>query len=310
MRVVFFGTSSFACPALEALTAHHDVCLVITQPDRPRGRHHNTCTPCATSSQAAKHGLPTVCPERINEPDAIKRLRAANADVFVVAAYGQLLHRSVFAIPSHGTINIHASLLPAYRGAAPVHWAIIHGETETGITTFFINEGMDTGEMLVQQSLTIDPDETAGALEKRLAVLGSRVILDTLAGIENGTVAPVAQPADGVSLAPRLTRDVCRLDWTQSAQDIHNRVRGTAPRPGAWTVLGDERIKIHESALTEIAVGVHAPGDIVLRETGRLLVACRDELVEIRAIQREGRGRVDGKAFLNGLRGSATFASS
>jgi len=309
MRVVFFGTSSFACPALKALTNHHDVCLVVTQPERPKGRHHRASAPCPTSVQAAQQDLATTCPERVNQPDTIARLKATRADVFVVAAYGQMLRHSVFGIPPLGTINIHASLLPAYRGAAPVHWALIRGETETGVTTFVIDEGMDTGQVLQQQRIGIDPDETAGELERRLATLGGQVILDTLSGLESRTLVPAPQPAEGVSLAPRLTRDTGRLDWRQPARNVHNLVRGTTPRPGAWTVLADEPIKIHATSRTGLSAGAREPGSAVLRETGRLLVACQDELLEVREIQRAGRSRVDGNAFLNGLRGEVVFSS-
>lgn len=307
MRIVFLGTGSFACPALKAMADAHDVALVVTQPDRPAGRGGGLREPPA-KELATRLGLPILQPERVKADDAVEAIRAASPDVAVVAAYGQILKERVFAIPSLGTINIHASLLPAYRGAAPVHWAIVRGETETGVTTFFIDAGMDTGDMLLQRGLDIGPDETAGALERRLAEVGASLILDTLDGVDAGTLSATPQPDEGVSLAPMLRREDGRVDWTKSAAEIHNLIRGTNPWPGAWTKLGEERVKVHASARTGIGRGSAEPGEIALGETGRLLVGTGGELIELLEVQREGRPRIDGKAFLNGLRGAARFA--
>jgi len=200
MNVVFIGTSTFACPALLAVAEQHHVHLVITQPDRPVGRHA-TLTPPPVKLEAERLDCEVFQPERINRDEAVARLAEVSADAFVVAAYGQLLRPAVFDLPRLGTINIHASLLPAYRGAAPVHWAIIRGETATGISTFLIDKGMDTGEMLLARSLGIGPDETTGELEPRLAALGATVILETLSGLESGEISPSPQPKEGVSLA-------------------------------------------------------------------------------------------------------------
>jgi len=307
VRIVFLGTGSFACPALKAMADAHDVALVVTQPDRPAGRGGGLREPPA-KELATRLGLPILQPERVKADDAVEAIRAASPDVAVVAAYGQILKERVFAIPSLGTINIHASLLPAYRGAAPVHWAIVRGETETGVTTFFIDAGMDTGDMLLQRGLDIGPDETAGALERRLAEVGASLILDTLDGVDAGTLSATPQPDEGVSLAPMLRREDGRVDWTKSAAEIHNLIRGTNPWPGAWTKLGEERVKVHASARTGIGRGSAEPGEIALGETGRLLVGTGGELIELLEVQREGRPRIDGKAFLNGLRGAARFA--
>lgn len=252
-------------------------------------------------------GLPTEQPERINTEPVIDRVRAASPDVIVVAAYGQMLKPNLFGIPPNGTINIHASLLPAYRGAAPVQWALVRGERTTGITTFLIDRGMDTGDLLLLRDLEIGPDETAGELGTRLAELGAAVLLETLDGISSGTIVPRPQPADGVTFAPMLTRDDGRIDWSASASDVHNLIRGTSPWPGAWTILRQERIKVHRSVRTGVLKGSVEPGEIALPETGRLLVGCSDELIELVGLQREGRPRVDGDAFLNGLRSARRF---
>lgn len=306
MRLVFAGTSEFASPALVALADRHEIPVVVTQPDRPVGRHADL-RPSPVKQEALRLGLPVFQPVRINADDSIDRLRTAAPEIVVVAAYGQLLKADVFTLASLGTVNIHASLLPAYRGAAPVHWAIIRGETTTGITTFLIDAGMDTGDLLLQRSIDIAPNETAGELERRLARLGAAVIVDTLDGVRDGSLAPRAQSEDGVSIAPRLSREDGRIDWGLPAQHIHNLVRGTSPWPGAWTVLEGERVKVHRASMTEIEPGPIAPGEIGLRRTDRLLVGTGDRLLEIHEIQREGRPRIDGGDFVHGLRGSASF---
>jgi methionyl-tRNA formyltransferase len=252
-------------------------------------------------------GLEIAQPENVNAEDAIDRIRASSPEVIVVAAYGQILRPSLFTLADRGAINIHASILPALRGAAPVHWAIIRGEETTGITTFLIDRGMDTGELLCQETLPIGPDETEGELEDRLADLGADVIMQTLETLEAGMLHPKPQPEEGISLAPPLAHDDARIDWEKSAMAVHNLVRGTNPRPGAWAMLGEERIRIHRSARTGILRGSLRSGEIALAETGRLLVGCGDELIQLLEVQREGRSRVDGSSFLNGLRGDGRF---
>jgi methionyl-tRNA formyltransferase len=306
MRLVFLGTSAFACPALCALAETHDVALVITQPDRPAGRKRRLCPP-AIKVAASKLGLKVAQPERINNPDGLDLLENAAPDAIVVASYGQLLRKAVFALPPLGTINIHASLLPRYRGAAPINWAIINGEQETGITTFLIDKGMDTGKVLMKETLAIGKDETAGELHDRLATLGAKVIIETLSGIEDKALVPTVQNEDGASLAPKFCREDGKIDWTQTAQEIHDRVRGMNPYPGAFTLLGKETVKIHRTLVTGIGRGDVQPGEIALKETGRLLVGTGENLIEIMEVQRECRPRVSGQDFLNGLRGEMRF---
>jgi methionyl-tRNA formyltransferase len=302
VRLVFLGTSSFACPALATLFEHNEVQLVVTQPDRPADRHARLRPP-PVKELAQQIGVPVFQPERINTQEALTKLRAARPDVIIVAAYGQLLKPQVFTIPPHGAINIHASLLPAYRGAAPVNWAILQGQSVTGITTFRIERGMDTGDILLQRRLSIDPNETAGELEARLAKLGAEAILATLYALSEGSLTPIPQPENDVSHAPRLSREHGHVDWTRSALSVHNLVRGTNPWPGAWTQLSGERIKIHRTAQTGVESGAITPGAIALQQTNRLLVGCGDQLLEILTIQRQGRPQTSGPAFLNGLRG-------
>ena len=306
MRVAFLGTSTFACPALEAVARAHEVALVVTQPDRRAGRQ-GELKPPPIKALAENLGIPIAQPAKINTEDAIAQLAESSPDVTVVAAYGQILRPKVFEIPPMGTINIHASILPAYRGAAPVRWAIVRGETVTGVTTFFIDAGMDTGDMLLKRELEIGPDETAGELENRLAELGAETILETLSGLSAGTLKATPQPDEGITYAPILTRDDGRVDWSKSAREVHNHVRGMAPWPGAWTELSGKRVKLLRSARTEVAAGRIEPGALAAPESGRLLIGCADELLEILDIQREGRPRTDGRSFLNGLQRDARF---
>ena len=301
MRVVFLGTGEFARPALSRLADRHRVDLVVTQPDRPAGRHAEPCPP-PVKELAWSLGLSLLQPERANAPDAVDRIRSVDPDILVVAAYGQLLKPEVLGSARRGAVNIHASLLPAYRGAAPIQWAILRGERITGVTTFQLDRGMDTGPLLLQRSLEIDPNETAGDLERRIATLGADLILETLDGLERGTIVPRPQPESGASLAPRLSRDDGRVDWTKTAAEIHNLVRGTSPWPGAWTLLRGERIKLLRTARTEVGVGSVETGAVGPRESRQLLVGCADELLEVLEIQREGRPPTSGREFLNGLR--------
>ncbi len=306
MKIAFFGTSAFACPALRAIHESIGIELVVTQPDRPAGRHAEL-RPSPVKCMALELGLPLFQPKSINQPESLERLRACTPDAIVVASYGQLLKEPVFSLPPLGTVNIHASLLPAYRGAAPVHWAIINGETVTGISTFFIERGLDTGDLLMLEALNIREDETTCELEGRLADLGARVILQTLRGLGDGTLQATPQPDDGVSHAPSLTREDGHIDWTRPAHAIHDLVRGTQPWPGAWTELDGQRIKIHATRKTGLASGAIQPGEIGVPETNRLFVGSGDELLEILELQRECKPRTSGPDFLHGLHGSTRF---
>ncbi len=306
MKLAFFGTSEFACPALRAVDDTYGIKLVVTQPDRPAGRHARL-HPSPVKQVALKRDLPLIQPNNINNPEAVQQLADLSLDVIVVASYGQLLKSAVFDLPKLGTINIHASLLPSYRGAAPVNWAIMHGEKGSGISTFFIEKGLDTGDILMMASLDIGPNETAAELEDRLADLGTDVILKTLDGLANGSLQATPQSQHGISLAPSLTREHGHIDWNQPATQIHNLVRGTIPWPGAWTQLGTHRVKIHRTRLTDLASGILGPGGIGPSETNRLLVGTEDQLLEILELQRAGKSNISGKDFLHGLRLPASF---
>lgn len=248
MRIVFMGTPEFAVPSLEALLkTGHQVVGVVTQPDRPKGRGHALAPP-PIKEVAQRAGIPVVQPVKIRTPDFLERLTAWAPDLIAVAAFGRILHAPILTLPPSGCVNVHGSLLPKYRGAAPVQWAVINGETETGITTMLMDEGMDTGPMLLQERLSIRPDDTAGTLAPRLAELGGRLLVDTIARLEAGTLTPRPQDSSQATLAPLLKKEDGAMDWTMTAVALANRIRGLSPWPGAYTFLGHDRWNIWKVA--------------------------------------------------------------
>jgi len=308
MKVVFLGTSQFACPSLEAIAGRsgHEIALVVTQPDRPAGRGHRLCAP-PVKELAQLFDLPVCQPDRVNAKDTVARVAATRLDVLVVAAFGQLLRPPLLSAAPAGAFNLHGSLLPSLRGAAPVNWAIIRGASRTGVTTFLLDEGMDTGDVLLMAQTPIGPDETAGELEERLAEMGARLVLETLDGLSQGSLTGTPQRHADATLAPKLAREDGCIDWERPAETIHNRVRGTNPRPGAYSTLGGERVKIHRSRRTGIGRGALRPGTVALGETGRFLVATADELLELVEVQRPCRHVTSGSECLRGLRGEQCF---
>jgi methionyl-tRNA formyltransferase len=245
MRLVFLGTPAFAVPTLESLVAAgYDVLSVVTQPDRPSGRGRRLAA-SPVKEAALRLGLPVYQPERIRRPDAVAVLAGLRPDIMVVVGYGQILPQTVLDIPPHGIINVHASLLPEYRGAAPVQWAIANGATRTGVTTMRIDAGLDTGDMLLKAETEIGPEETALELGARLAAMGAALLIETLERIE--TIAPHKQDAAQATYAPLLKKENGLIDWRQPAQAIHNRVRGFQPWPGAYTRFRGQQLHIWKS---------------------------------------------------------------
>ncbi len=297
MRVAFAGTGAFGAPALRRLAATYGVLLVITQPDRPAGRGLKL-TPPPTKEVAEELGIPVIQPRSINTPAVLDELRSLSLDFLVVASFGQFLREPVLTLPKHGCVNIHASLLPAYRGAAPVAWAIIRGERETGVTTFVLDEGMDTGPLLLQRSVPIGPDETAGELERRLAEVGADLIVATLEGMANGAVVPRPQPEEG-TLAPKLHKEDGRIRWEGEARRIHDLVRGTNPWPGAHTTLRDRLVKVHRTRVVS-EEPVDLPPGAILPRRDRLLVATGMGVLEIIELQPAGYRSISGPEFVCG----------
>jgi len=297
VRVVFLGTPQFAVPTLEALiAAGHEVAAVYTQPDRPKGRGQETAA-SPVKECALRHGLAVRQPERIRRPEVVEELRGWGAEIYIVVGYGQIIPQAIIDIPPRGILNVHASLLPKYRGAAPIQWAIARGERVTGVTIMQIDAGLDTGPMLAKVITTIGEEETALELGPRLAEMGARLLVETVAG----NPAPVAQNNDEATLAPILKREDGLIDWTQPAETIHNRARGFLPWPGAWTWFRKQRFNIWRCREADV---VHpAKGGIPFSVPKHLFVTCGEgSALELLEVQVEGRKRVTGADFLNGVR--------
>jgi len=302
MRIVYMGTPPFAVPPLHSLiSAGHELVGVITRIDKPAGRG-KVLTPPAVKVAAGQAGVPVFQPKRVREPESIAEIRAMGPEVIVVAAYGQILPRELLVLPKYGCVNIHASLLPAYRGAAPINWAIINGETRTGITIMQMDEGMDTGAVLTQESIPIGPRDTTGTLTGKLSQIGSRLIVDTLSRIESGGLTAVPQDNSKASMAPLLKKDAGLIDWTMSAREIHNRVRGLSPWPGAFSFLDGAMVKVLE---TEVVPGSIDPGTLASQGKDSLAVGTGKELLRIVSLQPEGKRPMTAAEFLRGHRGAA-----
>jgi methionyl-tRNA formyltransferase len=301
MRIVFMGTPEFAVPSLEALLRADDqVVGVVSQPDRPKGRGQQLVAP-PVKLVAARAGIPVLQPLKIRTPEFLQALSDWKPDLIAVAAYGRILHTPILRLPPMGCVNVHGSLLPKYRGAAPVQWAVINGETETGITTMLMDEGMDTGPMLLQEKLDILPDDTAGTLAPRLAELGGRLLVDTITQLKAGTLMPKKQDDAQVTMAPLLKKEDGLIDWTMGATSLANRVRGLSPWPGAYTFLGDERWNIWKAVSTREAT-TDTPGTIVTVNKHSILVATGEGLLDIREIQTANSKRMSVSQFLAGHR--------
>lgn len=297
MRVVYMGTPEFAVPPLSALIeAGHEIAGVYTQPDRPKGRGHRLVAP-PVKDLALKAGLEVYQPEGFRDPTAVETLRALEPEVIVVAAYGRLLPQSVLDIPRYGCVNIHASLLPRLRGAAPIQWAILRGDTLTGVTTMQMAAGLDTGDILLSKSTAIDPQEDAAELYNRLSRMGADLILPTLEGLRAQSIQPVKQENELSTYAPMLDKSLSPIDWSRPAQALHNQVRGLQPWPVASTIWDGRTLKIHRSKICD---GHAAPGEAMVRES-RLFVGCGDgRLLELCEVQLEGSRRMSAGELLRG----------
>jgi methionyl-tRNA formyltransferase len=299
MRLIFCGTPQFAIPTLqELLAAGHAIELVVTQPDRVRGRDHDPAPP-PVKLLAGEAGLPVVQPEKIkNNPDFRSRLEAIGPDAIIVVAYGRIIPEWMLNLPRWGNLNLHASLLPKYRGAAPIQWAVAQGETVTGATTMRIDQGLDTGDILLQRELPIDPDQTAEQLFPLLAGSGAALMLETLAGLEAGTVQAAPQDNARASLAPILEREDALVDFTQSAAQIYNRWRGFQPWPGAYTFFRGKKLTLHR--LVPAGSTQRSPGEVSVEQDRMFVAAGATTRLELLEIQLEGKKRMPVADFLRG----------
>ena len=297
MRLVFLGTPAFAVPTLERMVeAGHQVLAVVTQPDRPRGRGQHPSPP-PVKEAAARMGLAVWQPERVRLPEAVEFLRFQKAEAMVVVGYGQIIPQTVIDLAPLGIVNVHASLLPKYRGAGPVQWAILNGETRTGVTTMRIDAGLDTGDMLLKTSTEIGPDENAVELGARLAAMGANLLVETLAGLAAGSIVPQRQDSSQATYARLLKKEDGIVDWSQSAQSIHNRVRGLQPWPGAYTTFRGQTLHVWKSRLVPDS-SLPCPGRISAVKP--LMVSCGSGALELLEVQLEGRKRISAADFANG----------
>ena len=304
MRLIFLGTPVFAVPTLErVVAAGHQVVAVVTQPDRPRGRGQHAAAP-PVKEAALRLGLPVYQPERVRRPEALEYLRALAVDTMVVVGYGQIIPQSAIDLAPLGILNVHGSLLPKYRGAGPIQWAILNGETRTGVTTMRIDAGLDTGDMLLKADTEISPDEDAVALGRRLSLLGADLLVQTLTGLAAGSIAPEKQDPAQATYAPLLRKEDGLIDWSQPAARIHNRVRGLQPWPGAYTKFRGQSLHIWRSKLgaggQNTGAGGQGPGQFLSLRP--LVAACGEGRLELVEVQLEGRKRISAADFANGQR--------
>jgi methionyl-tRNA formyltransferase len=291
------GTPDFAVPSLETLIQNgYPVAAVVTAPDKPRGRGQEL-SPTPVKNIALLHGIPLFQPASLTDPAFVESLRTLNPDLIVVVAF-RILPKEVFTIPRLGSFNLHASLLPRYRGAAPINWAIINGETRTGVTTFFLEEKVDTGNMLLQSEIPISPEEDAGSLHDRLAALGAKAVLDTVKLIESGTANPTRQDNAAATPAPKIFKEDCHIRWNTPAAYIRNFIRGLSPHPAAYSMLSGKVLKIYRARL----IGGRAsgqPGELIASASS-LHVSTADGLLALDDLQLEGRKRMTVEEFLRG----------
>ena len=294
MNVVFMGTPDFAVPSLKAIAQHHNVLAVFTQPDKPVGRKM-VLTPPDVKVCAQELSIPVYQPVKLREGDNDKIIRELNPDVIVVVAYGQILPENILNIPKYGCINVHGSLLPKYRGAAPIQWSVLNGDTVTGVTTMYMEKGLDTGDILLKEEYEIGINETAGEVFDKLAMLGGELIIKTLEYAQKGMLRPVKQDDSLSSYAKMLDKSMCKIDFSKTNKEVHNKVRGLCPWPVASTVFNGKVLKIFETCLAD---GKGKPGEVI--STNPLTVACGEGAVVVNSVQLQGKKRMDSNAFLQG----------
>lgn len=305
-RIVFMGTPEFASASLLALVKGGvEVAAVVTAPDRPAGRGLKLKT-SAVKDQALTLGIPVLQPEKLRDPEFLSALDATGASLYVVVAF-RMLPELVWSRPKHGTINLHASLLPDYRGAAPINWAVINGEQRTGLTTFFIRQQIDTGDIIAQEELSVGPDETAGELHDRMMHAGGALITRTALDIFNGKAARLPQEQSthaSLHEAPKLNAETCRIDWARDVQHVHDHIRGLSPFPGAWSQLIIDELPPQHFKVLRSRVAYRSadggPGTVIARD-GQLLIRCASGAIEALEVQPEGKRRMDASAFLRGF---------
>ena len=299
MRIVFMGTPDFAVPTLTALVeGGHEVIAAVTQPDKPKGRGKSVLmTP--VKEKAIEYQIPVYQPVKVRDPEFVDLLKVMAPDAIVVVAFGQILPKVILDLPKYGCVNVHASLLPKYRGAAPIQWAVIDGEKESGVTTMMMDVGLDTGDMLEQKAIPLDEKETGGSLFDKLSALGGSMILSTLKGLEDGTITRTPQGESETSYAKMLTKEMGHIDWTKDAASIERLVRGLNPWPSAYTSYAGKTMKIWAADVADLP-GERTPGKIHVTKN-QLFVETGDGVLDVKELQLEGKNRMDTASFLRGF---------
>ena len=297
MRIVFMGTPDFAVPSLQALIdAGHEICAVFTQPDKPKGRGY-AMVPPPVKELALRYELPVYQPRSMKKGPALEIIRSLAPDVIVVVAFGKLLPPSILSVPRLGCVNVHGSLLPKYRGAAPIQWAVLNGDKVTGVTTMLMNEGLDTGDILDTRTMEIGENETSGELFDRLMLLGAQLLPETLVRLENGTAVPKPQGEEGACYAPMLDKSMAGLDWNRPAAELHNLVRGLNPWPVAAMAFEGKRMKVFDVSVLPLQ---GTPGEAFVGPEHSFCVYCGKDALRLNTVQPENKKHMSGAAFLLG----------
>lgn len=301
MKVIFMGTPDFSVGTFNALLeAGHEVVLAVTQPDKPKGRGNTMQFP-PVKETALLHGIEVYQPRKIREPECIAYLENYQADIIVVVAFGQILPKEILEMPKYGCVNVHASLLPKYRGAAPIQWAVINGEKVTGVTTMRMDEGLDTGDMIMKEEVALTPEETGGSLFDRLAGTGAQLCLRTLEAIENGTATYTPQDPGAATHTAMIKKQLGEIDWNKSAPELERLIRGLNPWPSAYTYLNGKTLKIWKAAVSgQLRDGTQEPGRVAEVKKDRLAVQTGQGMLELLEVQLEGKKRMTIDAFLRG----------
>lgn len=300
MKIVYMGTPDFAVAALVALIDNgHDVEAVITQPDKAKGRS-KALVPTPVKEKAMEYNIPVYQPEKVRDDETVNMLKKLAPDAIVVAAYGQILPESILNIPKYGCINIHASLLPKYRGAAPIEWSIINGETETGVTTMYMEKGLDTGDMIEKTVVPIEPDDTGSSLHDKLAAAGAKLIISTLDALQQGTATRTKQDDSLSCYASMLTKELGNVDFSKSASEIERLIRGLIPWPCAYTKIEGKNVKLYKAQLRQMDVSSYKAGEVIEITKKSFTIACGRDALTIKNLQPEGKKPMDAASYLNG----------
>lgn len=298
MKIVFMGTPEFAVPSLETLIQHHEVIGVVSQPDRPKGRGKKL-VPTPVKACALAHQIPVFQPDSVKEASFQEMLRSLRPDLIAVVAFGQILPVDILNIPPYGCINVHGSLLPFYRGAAPMQWAVINGEEKTGVTTMYMAKGLDSGDMLLKAEIPLTSEDTYGSVHDKLSTLGADLLIQTIAGLEKQEITPIPQNHEISTYAPMITKELCHIDWSKSAEEIVHLIHGLSPVPGAYTCYGEEKWKIWNGEAI-VYQGQEVPGQIISVSKKDFMVMTGNGALKILELQGSGGKRMHTDAYLRG----------